>query len=170
MEMELADIPNRIKVLDEKIFYCEADMEMYDQNKVSLDEQQRKDLRTLLYEGINDNELADDETFICNYQGFKISVPANIIRDYAYLYVEGNYKYRVDVGSSEIGVLIRLDNFLERLEKLRDDYFDAKLTLLKKQQDIIDELAKDNPYASVIEELEEELERTDKLLGVNINE
>ena len=123
-----------------------------------------------MYESIINNELSTEEIFICEYQGFKISVPANIVRDYAYLYVEGASKYRVDVGSSEIGILIRLDNFLERLEKLRDDYFSAKVKLLTKQQDIIDELAKDNPYASAIEELKEELEKTDKLLGVNKDE
>ena len=170
MEIELAEIPDRIKILEEKIELCEIDMETYDNGKVTLDENERKELRTLLYESIINNELSTEEIFICEYQGFKISVPANIVRDYAYLYVEGASKYRVDVGSSEIGILIRLDNFLERLEKLRDDYFSAKVKLLTKQQDIIDELAKDNPYASAIEELKEELEKTDKLLGVNKDE
>ena len=71
------------------------------------------------------------------------------------------------MGNSELGIIVRLDNFFERLSKLKDDYLDTKNNLIKKQNDLINELKKTNPYEVVIEKLENELEQIDKLLGVD---
>ena len=168
MEIELSDIPERIKVLDEKIYGCEQDIERYFNNHVTYDEESKKLLRTQIYDAIIENELSTEEVYICDYQGFKLIVPTNIVRDQAYLYVEGYSKYHVDMGNSELGIVIRLDNFFERLTKIRDDYLETKDKLLKKENDLKVELQKDNYYGEIIERLEEELKKIDEVLGVEI--
>lgn len=168
MEIELSDIPDRIKVLDEKIHGCEEDIKIYLNNKAEYDEEAKKSLRTTIYNAIIANELSTEEVYICDYQGFKLIVPTNIVRDQAYLYVEGYAKYHVDMGNSELGIIIRLDNFFERLSKIKDDYLETKEKLLKKENDLKVELQKDNYYAEIIEKLEEELKKIDEVLGVEI--
>lgn len=167
MELELSDIPNRIEILDNKINTCSLDIELYNLNKVEINDEYRKELRSTIYNAILTNELSTEEIFICDYQGFKIFVPPNIIRDKAYLYIEGNAKYHVDMGNSELGIIVRLDNFFDRLQKMKEDYLETKNKLIKKQNDLIIEVNKTNPYEVVIEKLEEELEQIDKLLGVD---
>ena len=168
MEIELSDIPDRIKVLDDKISGCEEDINIYLNNKAEYDEEARKMLRTIIYNAIIDNELSTEEVYICDYQGFRLIVPTNIVRDQAYLYVEGYSKYHVDMGNTELGTIVRLDNFLERLPKIKDDYLETKEKLLKKELDLKQELSKDNYYAEIIERLETELKKIDELLGVEI--
>ena len=167
MELELSDIPNRISVLDEKINTCSLDIDKYLENKVELSEESKKELKSTIYQAIIQNELSTTEVYISEYQGFKLIVPPNIIRDNAYLFLEGNAKYHVEMGNSELGILIRLDNFFERLSKMKGDYIDTKNNLLKKENDLKIELEKSNPYEIVIEQLEEELEKIDKVLGVD---
>ena len=133
MEIELSDIPNRIKVLEDKISGCEEDIKIYLNNKAEYDEEARKALRSTIYNAIIDNELSTEEVYICDYQGFRLIVPTNIVRDQAYLYVEGYSKYHVDMGNTELGTIVRLDNFLERLPKIKDDYLETKNKLLKKE-------------------------------------
>ena len=70
--------------------------------------------------------------------------------------------------NSELGIVIRLDNFFERLTKIRDDYLETKDKLLKKENDLKVELQKDNYYGEIIERLEEELKKIDEVLGVAI--
>lgn len=168
MEIELSDIPDRIKVLDDKISGCEEDIKIYLNNKAEYDEEARKMLRTIIYNAIIDNELSTEEVYICDYQGFRLIVPTNIVRDQAYLYVEGYSKYHVDMGNTELGTIVRLDNFLERLPKIKDDYLETKEKLLKKESDLKEELSKDNYYAEIIERLEVELKKIDEVLGVEI--
>ena len=72
------------------------------------------------------------------------------------------------MGNSELGIIIRLDNFFERLSKIKDDYLETKEKLLKKENDLKVELQKDNYYAEIIEKLEEELKKIDEVLGVEI--
>ena len=71
------------------------------------------------------------------------------------------------MGNSELGIIVRLDNFFDRLQKMKEDYLETKNKLIKKQNDLIIEVKKTNPYEVVIEKLEEELEQIDKLLGVD---
>lgn len=167
MEIELSDIPNRIEILDEKIHGCEVDIKRYEDNKIEFDEEMRKELRSVVYNAIIENELSTEEVYVCDYQGFKLIIPPNIVRDQAYLYVEGYTKYHVDMGGKELGVVVRLDNFFERLTKMKSDYEETKSRLIAKQKALILELEKDNPYGNIIEQLEEELKELDEVLGVD---
>ena len=166
MEIELSDIPTRISNLEEKIHGCEVDIKTYLDNKAEYSDEARKSLRSRVYNAIIENELSTEEVFICEYQGFKLIVPPNIVRDQAYLYVEGFAKYHVDMGGKEMGIIVRLDNFFERLTKMKKDYEETKDKLIAKKEALIIELAKDNPYSIIIEQLEEELKEIDEALGV----
>ena len=71
------------------------------------------------------------------------------------------------MGGKELGVVVRLDNFFERLSKMKSDYEETKARLIAKQKALILELEKDNPYGNIIEQLEEELKELDEVLGVD---
>lgn len=61
-----------------------------------------------------------------NYRGFDIVLPANMAPEKPYVWLSRQGKYYVELGDTEIGNLVRIDNFLDtldnHLEKLKTAY------------------------------------------------
>ena len=72
----------------------------------------------------------------------RIPVPNNLIYDKNLVYLSKNGEYAIEAGDSEIGVLIRIDNFLESFDKyiIKEEAELEKLELRK--QNILDEVLK----------------------------
>ena len=97
-------------------------------------------------------------------------VPNNIINNKNLIYLSKNGEYVVEAGDSEIGVLIRIDNFLESFDKfiIKEEEKLGKLELRK--QNILDELEKEIDFLSVIHDLQDRIKQVNDKLGVKENE
>ena len=114
-----------------------------------------------------DYALEAREKTLMSYRGFDIILPAGMTRKNPYVWLSRQGKYYVELGDTEIGNLVRIDNYLdmldEHLEKLKIGL--SKLT--EKEIELKTELSKDENYSEQIEKYSSEVEKLDKELGVN---
>ncbi|MGN1372954.1 MAG: helicase-related protein [Candidatus Coproplasma sp.] len=169
LEQELTELPSRINHQKELISKCRKDYDFYSLNRTEYDKEQRRQLRMQLFTAVNGNVLMQTETYAFTYQGFDVVLPANMLAERPYVWLVREGRYYVEVGNTEAGGIVRIDNFLdnlkERLKMLREGLKNLKM----RQSEIESELAKNESFADRIEALHAELDRIDKKLGVNGN-
>ena len=107
-----------------------------------------------------------DEALI-DYRGFTIVLPAGMDEKHPYLCLVREGRYRVDMGDKETGLLIRIDNCLDRLDEHADDIRRQKEVLEQELRETEAELAKSESYSDLIDEYTALLDDIDEELGVN---
>ena len=178
MELELHELPKRISDMYHNIEMCSLDLEYYriwkEENPICEDKkakedlsQDRKELRELIGNAVHDNILETKERELINYRGFKIILPTNMTADKAYIWLERNGRYRVDLGASSTGMLIRIDNFLENFEKKKEEFDKAIVRLEVRKKEIEEELARKDNVDTKFEDLQAHLKNLDRKLGVS---
>lgn len=166
LEEELRDTPLKIKEQELRISNCKLDLTLYEQSFKELDKVKREKFREGLYTLVNGNVLKPKERKAFTYQGFSVLLPANMVKEKPFVYIQGNGRYYVELSGSKTGGLIRVDNFLNGLED--------HLTKLKNNLEHIHErkkaiemlLAESEDYSEQIEQLKRELQILDNQLGV----
>ena len=166
-EEELRDIPLRIKEQELRITNCRLDIKLYEQSFREMDKERREKFRDGLYTAVNGNILKPKERKAFTYQGFSIFLPANMIKEKPFVYIQGNGRYYVELSGSKTGCLIRIDNFLnglpEHLEKLENN-----LENIHEREKAIELLlAEGEDYSEQIKQLKNRLKNLDNRLGVN---
>ena len=166
LQKELAENPAKIARQRDLIQKCEADIQVYADNYQEHDKEVRKIIRESLFDAVSNNVLMPYETQLTCYQGFGIVLPSNMSSEKPFVWLQNNGRYYVELGDTEIGALIRIDNFLNNLsthlEKLKEGYEQ----LLVREAAIKAELCKKEDYDSVIEKLKNSLQKIDMELGV----
>ena len=135
-----------------------------DKNKEA---EKRKLLRETLFNAVKNNELQIKERPAFEYCGFKIILPANMAKGKPFVWLEREGKYYVELGDTEVGVLIRIDNYLNNLDKHIENQQKQLFNMGERKKGIQKELGNDENYADVIAELKEKLAEIDDKLGVN---
>ena len=166
LELELLSLPKKVDNLSSDLIFANLDNEYYKVNKIKYTQQERKEYREQIFKELIDCDLIKEEKVICNYQGFDVIMPTNMIRNKPYIYLKKNLKYKLDLGTTDIGIIVRIDNFLEDLDKFISDLMYEKEKVQTRINDINIELSKENTYSDSINELKEELNKIDKKLGV----
>lgn len=178
LEKELLEIPGQIENQIKLIENCGLDIAYYtewkkfnppvEDNKLKKEEaEKRKLLREFIGTAIKGNILETKEKTLMSYRGFDIILPANMTSEKPYVWLKRNGKYYVELGDTDIGNLIRIDNYLDSLE---EHLIKLKMNLEKlkeKERDIRFELSKDESYTDQIETYKKKVEELDKKLGVN---
>ena len=166
LQKELAENPAKIARQADLINKCELDIQFLNENQQEYDKEQRKEIREELFNAVSQNVLMPNETPLMEYNGFQIVLPSNMSNEKPFVWVQNNGRYYVALGDTEVGGLIRLDNFFDNLpthlEKLREGY--EQLTT--REAAIKVELTKKEDYDSVIDKIENQLQKIDKELGV----
>jgi hypothetical protein len=109
----------------------------------------------------------EEEEYIMDYQGFKVYYPDNMLANYLFLRLKGKGTYMVSMGNSEMGILPRIDNYLNSMKE-RLDTIDSNLLDLKNRKIALeDEVLKKPDYSSAIESLGKELKAIEKELNIN---
>lgn len=167
LEKELMELPAKITHQKEIIEKCKLDMDFYNANYKEYDKEERKELRASLHEAVKENVLMQSETVFSTYQGFEIVLPANMTAEKPFIWLQKNGRYYVELGDTEIGGLIRIDNYLENLTehfaKLQEGYNN----LCYREEAVKIELTKKENYSDRIEETKRRLEKIDKKLGID---
>lgn len=166
LEKELLEIPSKIKYQNDLIEKCKADIEFYESNKRDYTKQERKALREQLFEALGNNILMQKETHLTMYQGFQIILPSNMTDKKPFVWLQKNGKYYVAMGDTEVGTLIRIDNFLESLNEHLEKLMKTIAELEQRKIDGKTELSKKEDYTDKIEETKQRLESIDEKLGV----
>ena len=166
LEKDLAALPGRMdrqKILIQK---CREDADYMLETFTPQDKEIRRQLRKHIYDAVCANELATRETTLMTYQGFQIILPTNMSKAKPYVWLQRQGRYYVELGDSEVGYLIRLDNILEglpaHLEKLEQNLQD----MAHREVELQAELQKKEDYSDQITACKEKLAILDKELGV----
>lgn len=129
----------------------------------------RRFLREYLAENLYSYVMRPKDMSLFDYRGFMIVLPAGMDVNQPYLSLVREGRYRVDMSDKESGILIRIDNFLDRLP---DEYVARvrreKEVLEQELSEIEIELTKTNDYADRIDECASRLEQLDEVLGVTV--
>lgn len=164
---EMQEIPLKIERIERILPLVRSDAEHYEENYRIYTEEERREIRKLIFQQTHLDEPSRKEVVIVNYQGFDVVAPENTSEMNPVVYLVREHRYMVDVGGSDVGGLVRIDNFLEKLAekyaelKNRLEDYQNREVFLKKQ------LEKETDYSAQIEEYQKKVEEIDRLLGVD---
>lgn len=167
LEKELLELPARINHQADLVNKCELDLQFYKENYREYDKEERKIFRSQLFAAIKENVLMQTERPFTAYQGFNIVLPANMTAEKPFVWLEKNGRYYVELGDTEIGGIVRIDNFLEKLSEHLAKLGETYTNLCDRQAAVKLELTKKEDYADGIEQLKVRLAKIDKKLGVD---
>ena len=178
MEKELLELPGKVEYQRSLIAKCEEDILCYrswkkenppatETHLKKEEAERRKVLREYITSAVRDYALETREKTLMNYRGFDVVLPANMILEKPYVWLSRQGKYYVELGDTEIGNLVRIDNFLDTLDNHLEKLKIGLSKLTEKEIELKAELAKDENYSEQIEKYSAEVEKLDKKLGVN---
>ncbi len=172
LQQELTELPGRKDHQELLIGKCREDIKYLSrQPETSGDKktiaEQRRILRTQIYEAVSGNILETKERVLFPYRGFDIILPAGMTKEKPYIFLKRHGKYYLELGDAEVGMLIRIDNFLQNLPAHLDK-LEAELSKLEQREvQIREELGKEESYTDKIEAYRKKLAALDKKLGVD---
>lgn len=177
MEQELIELPSIIARQEACIQNCEEDARTYaawvaenpppeSVGDRKTEAESRKVLRESLRTALAEHILEPGEKVFGSYCGFEILLPTNMTKERPFVWLRGAGKYYLELGESDTGFLIRIDNFLQNLSEHLKKLNDGLARLLEKQSRIREELDKNESYISKIEKCRKKLAKLDKELGV----
>lgn len=178
MEKELLEMPGKKSNQENNIAGCEADIAYYkgwkqanpapSDNKVKKDvAEKRKQLRDYIHSSLMSYVLEPKEKILMTYRGFEIILPANMTREKPYVWLKRNGRYYVELGDTNTGNLIRIDNFLDDLQTHLDKLNKGLAKLWERERQLKEELRKEESFSDEIENCRQKFEMLDKKLGVD---
>ena len=168
LEHELSELPGQISHQEGLIEKCRLDIAHYRDCFSEYTKDQRRLLWERIASAVKDNVLAESETVLLKYQGFEVVLPANMREEKPFLWLVSKGRYYVEMGESDKGMLMRIDNFLEGLDSHLDKLTEGLCDLCNRKEAIEAELAKDESYADLIEKYRILLAKIDEELGIAI--
>lgn len=167
LEKELMELPARIAHQETVIEKCKSDLELFLENYREHSKEERKIIREKIYGAAKSNVLMTEERIVMTYQGFDIVLPVNMTSEKPYIWLQKNGRYYLELGDTELGVLVRIDNFLQKLPEHLKKMQLSLSDMHARKSSIKAELVKKEDYSDKIEETQKEIEKIDKKLGVN---
>ena len=169
MLSQIEVLPGYIEKKAIEIENCSKDIEYYESNKIEYTWGDLKQIGKTILEGLSDNDYETEERQVAEYQGFKIILPAGMLKSNPFVYVEGNGRYKLEYRITDIGIMLRLNNLLDGLSNYLDDLKLAKERLEDKLRGLQTELDRQENYGDRIIALKQKLEQIDRKLGVKQN-
>ncbi len=174
IEKELSGLPAQIAHQQSVIDDCRDDIAFYqqwraenppesDKNKAA---EQRREMRGMLQRALRAHELQPLEKELMTYRGFRIILPSNMSFRKPFVWAERRARYYIELGDTEKGNLIRIDNRLDTLEDYLEKLEESLRANLQRQADLAAQLKKDEGYSEQIAHYRSELEKIDRKLGV----
>lgn len=178
LDKELKELPSKMLHQKELINKAMQDKHYFDQYRKDVpvavtsadknkEAEKRKLLRETLFDAVKNNELQSNERPAFEYCGFEIILPANMTKAKPFVWLQRNGRYYVELGDTEVGCLIRIDNYLSNFDNHIENLQKRLFNMNEREKGIQKELGKDENYADVIAELKEKLSTIDDKLGVN---
>nr|WP_242841248.1 helicase-related protein [Ruminococcus sp. NK3A76] len=167
LRIRAANIPTEKEKAVAALEKCFADIEYLKQQTALISKEERRAVRESIAAAIIANARSEKEVYICNYRGFSLYVPAYMIEERPRIKLSHKGQYRVELGESSQGYIVRIDNHLESLpknaEKLKTKIYELNNEL--EQADY--SLKHQESYVTQIIETRNKLEQIDKKLRRN---
>lgn len=128
---------------------------------------EKRILRCVLEHELSNGALQSEEKDILTYRGFTVSIPCGMRAEEPYVWLKQNGKYFVELGSSNLGYIVRIDNFIDNFNKHIKKLKDGLEMLESRKEHIEITLNEPDIYSSKINKLKETIRKIDKKLGVN---
>lgn len=181
MERELMELPSKIDYQQKLVFDCEEDAAYskwwtkmhpvpFTASEKKAEAEGRRIIRDKIDSALRDNTLYEAERKILIYRGFDVVLPSNMTLDKPYILLVREGRYSVELGEKEVGNLIRIDNFIDKLDEYLGQLRSAHSALVKRMSDIEVELSKNENYKDQIDYFRSRVEQIDKELGVTGDE
>lgn len=177
LEQRYKALPDEIAAKELELSICQSDCaflaekgkDVYD-GLTTREKQRMADHRRLLRDILSRNLYGYvkrvDERALFDYRGFMIVLPAGMDADHPYLCLVREGRYKVDMSDKETGMLIRIDNFLDKMDDYVARVRREKELLEQELTEIEIELTEADSYADMIEACTQKLEKLDEALGV----
>lgn len=174
---ELLLIPERRKELQAHIDACSIDEKKYDawverhpeefQQKLTYAQKKaRKQYHDALRDAVDDQIFSPRERQMPPYRGFGVTIPANVSPKEPFLFLNGATRYRVQLGESSRGYLMRIDFFIEHLEKHREEMTKNLQKLEAKEAELRLRLENADDYEPLIKAAKQRIAEIDRALGI----
>ena len=167
LEKELTELPGKMEQQKLWIAKCREDAAFMQETFAVQDKDTRRQIRKTIFDAVSANDLATKETLLMTYQGFQIVLPTNMSKEKPYVWLQRRGRYYVELGDSEVGCLIRLDNALEGLPDHLAKLEKNLLEMEQREAALGAELQKKEDFTDRIAQCKEKLAKLDKKLGVN---
>lgn len=166
-EQEYAILPAEIERIEGLIPLTRDDAEYYAANRKEYTAEERKEIRTKIYAATHKDKPTTEEVTVVTYQGFEVVVPKNVSVVHPVVFLRRSGSYMLELGSSDIGGMTRLDGCLNDLQKRLNNLV-KKLDDLNSRKTFMEkELERKNDYEDEIRKCRERLVDIDHRLGVN---
>ena len=128
---------------------------------------EKRILRCVLEHELSNGALQSEEKDILTYRGFTVSIPCGMRAEAPYVWLKRDGKYFVELGSSNLGYIVRIDNFIDNFTKHIEKLEGGLEMLISRKEHIEITLNEPDIYSSKIDKLKETIRKIDKKLGVN---
>ena len=164
-ERELLEIPKKMEELEQLINDYTFDYAIYCSSRREYSGEERNEIRNYIYDEVLNNVMMKEERTLLSYQGFELILPMNMTEPKPYIWAVATHKHKIEMSNSASGCLIRIDNYLDNLNKKKKE-LEFEITLLKeKESSIRVTLERQIDYEPMIAELKMKLEKIDKELN-----
>lgn len=171
------DLPTQIHAQEQLLKYAQEDEEhmrgkynpdVFSINVLGKIYTDKKEGATALVEALRSNKY---DTPVAEYGGFRISLnPPTVLTDTRSVSLTYHGSYDMEIGSSELGLITRMDNFMRDFPERKGRY-SAKLEQLKRDLSVAEaELKKPFEHKGKIEETMKELSEINAELDLNKRE
>lgn len=167
LSRELIETKATVTDMELRIERAEKDITYLAEDCTEYTKEQRVELRSLIFSELEANILKSKERPIATYRGFDIVLPANMRAEKKYVWLRHEGRYYVEMAESERGVMLRMDNLLEKLPELMQRFKDRLTECNDRIADINEELNKNENYTTQIEYCKKMLKKIDDELGVD---
>ena len=188
LEKELLSVSGRIEDIADRIEKCKKDRAACEERNTGIpplrgsraqygesregalsdglsdDGHERRAIREQINRAVRENILEREEKKLMTYRGFDLILPAHMMGDNPYIIIAGEGRYRVEMGDTEVGNLIRIDNFIRNLSGHLEKLEISLEKLKERKKDIEAELEKKESYSEQISSCKETIEKMDKKL------
>ena len=167
LRQTIAGIENNKSIWQEEIANAKKDLEISlrpENRDFELSDYEKKTFRENLYHAMfSGND--DNERVVTTHRGFKIIVsPKQYDSENLFVYLQGNNKYYIKLGSSPVGYLIRINNFINGLDKHVEELTKRYQSNMEYYEFGKKELAKKDDYQEEIIRLQVQLKKIDDQL------
>ena len=166
LQKEGEELKGKIRRQKELISHCDEDRQFCSSEEKLSRREERKQLRTLLFQAVKEHDASRGEVLLTQYRGFDLLLPGDMNPDKPHLYLRRRGKYPVELGKAEISYLSRVDHVLEglgqHLERLQQTLGEQEQRLHALET----ELLRDEDYDRALRECRHSLRQIDRELGL----
>ena len=166
IKQTLSNIDSNKKQWEEEIDNAERDLVVsrYKENQEELSDEEKRVLREHIHQTLFFGN-SDKEVEVATYRGFKIlASPKNYDVENVFVYLMGHQKYYVRLGTSSLGYITRINNFIDNLPKYLEELKERYQNNMNYYKTGKEELAKKDDYQEEIIALKEHLAKIDEKL------